>query len=142
MRLGEELKGLIVSLGLFVILVLVLNSGIPEFGRTSNTGSLTAAEWEQRKQALREERYAYARAATRCRLAMEKRIAEGRVANVGLAKLGSHFDVRLAEIPTAYCWLFVRAIIDDKISHEEFAAWADEPPIDLPDRLAGRSPRT
>lgn len=142
MRLGEELKGLIVSLGLVVILVLVLNSGIPGSGRTSNAGSLTIEAWEQRKDALREERYAYARAATRCRLAMEKRIAEGRVANVDLAKLGSHFDVRLAEIPTAYCWLFVRAVVDDKISYDEFVAWGDEPPIDLPDRLAGRSPRT
>lgn len=33
-------------------------------------------------------------------------------------------------------------IIDDKISYEEFVAWADEPPIDLPERLAGRLPRT
>jgi hypothetical protein len=138
MRLSEDLNGLIISLGFVAILVLILNSGIAEFGRTSSAGTLTVDEWEQRKRALREERYAYARAATRCRLAMEKRIAEGRVANVDLAQLGGHFNVRLAEIPTAYCFLFVRAIIDDKISFEEFVAWADEPPLDLPGRLAGR----
>lgn len=138
MRLGDDLSGLILSLGFIAILVLILNSGIADFGRTSSADTLTVEAWEQRKRTLREERYAYARAATRCRLAMEKRIAEGRVVNVDLAKLGAHFNVRLAEIPTAYCFLFVRAIIDDKIRFEEFVAWADEPPLDLPDRLAGR----
>ncbi|MGF6172419.1 hypothetical protein [Ensifer sp. 4252] len=138
MRLSKALNGLIVSLGLVVVLMLVMNFRVAEFGRASSADSLTVEEWEQRKLALREERHAFSRAATGCKLGMEKRIAEGRIANVDLAKLGSHFDVRLAEIPAAYCWLSVRAIIDDQISYEEFVAWADEPPLDLPERLAGR----
>lgn len=142
MRVGKALNGLIASLGLVVVLMLVMNFRVAEFGRASNADNLTVEEWQERKRALREERHAFSRAATGCRLGMEKRIAEGRIANVDLAKLGTHFDVRLPEIPAAYCRLFVRAIIDDKIGYEEFIAWADEPPLDLPERLAGRSPRT
>lgn len=138
MRFRKALNGLIVSLGLVVVLMLVMNFRVAEFGRASSADGLTVEEWEIRKLALREGSHARSRAATGCRLGMEKRIVEGRIANVDLAKLGSHFDVRLAEIPAAYCWLFVRAIIDDKISYEEFVAWADEPPLDLPERLAGR----
>lgn len=137
MRLSKALNGLIVSLGLVVVLMLVMNFRVAEFGRASSADNLTVEEWQQRKRALREERHAFSRAVTGCRLGMEKRIAEGRIANVDLAKLGSHFDVRLAEIPAAYCRLFVRAIIDDQISYGEFVAWADEPRSTCPrDSLA------
>ncbi|OCP24555.1 MULTISPECIES: hypothetical protein [unclassified Ensifer] len=142
MRFSKALNGLIVSLGLVVVLMLVMNFSVAEFGRASSADGLTAEAWEERKLALREGSRARSRAATGCRLGMEKRIAEGRIANVDLAKLASRLDVRLGEIPAAYCSLFVHAIVSDQISYQEFVAWADEPPIDLPDRLAGRSPRT